>query len=461
MRVIICGAGQVGSTIARQLASEDIDVTVIDSVPELAQRVDESYDVRGLVGFASHPEALERAGARDADMLIAVTRSDEVNMVACQIAQAHFRIKRRIARIRHPGYRQIWEGLYPPGANPVDVVISPELEVARGIARRLQVPGAFDMVPLADGKVLILGIHCTQSCPLTGTPLRVLRQKYDDLNVVVLAILRQGGQAIVPRGDDSINVGDDVYLVTETRQLREVLSAYGHHERIARRVVIVGGGNVGFNLARSLAGDSSLIALKVIEHQKERAEYISRELGNDAVVLHGDVLERETLEEANIRAADTIIAVTNDDETNIFASVMAKREGCRRAITLVNKAAYEPMMPALGIDAVVSPRTITISTILRQVRHRSISALYTPREDFGEVIEAEALPGSRLVSDELRNLGLPKGMLLGAIIRHGDIIIPNGTTRPLPGDRIIAMVSHGAVHDMEKLLAGDTTNPQG
>jgi trk system potassium uptake protein len=454
MRVIICGAGQVGSTIAAHLASEGIDVTVIDIAPEVAQRADESYDVRGMVGHAAHPEVLDRAGARGADMLIAVTGSDEVNIVACQIADAMFGVGRRIARLRHPGYHQVWRKLGEDGRGPIDVVISPELEVARSIARRLKVPGAFDMVPLADGKVHIAGVHCAETCPLTGTPLRELRQRFANLNVVVLAIVRKSGEAVIPRGGDRILPGDDVYLVAETGQLDEVLGAYGHHETAARRIVIVGGGNVGFHLACQLAREAPQISLKMIEQKKERADFVSRELDNAAVVLQGDVLEKETLEEANIRAADTIVAVTNDDETNIFASVMAKREGCPRAITLVNKAAYAPMLPALGIDGVVSPRSVTISSILRHVRHHAIAALYTPREDFGEVIEVEALEGSRLVSGPIQEIGLPKDMLIGAIIREGEVIIPTGRDRVRPGDHIIAIVAHGAIREAERLIAG-------
>jgi trk system potassium uptake protein TrkA len=460
MRVIICGAGQVGSTIAGHLASEGIDVTVLDLVPEVAQKADESYDVRGMVGHASHPEVLERAGARGADMLIAVTASDEVNIVACQIADAMFGVRRRIARLRHPGYHDMWRRMRQAGRTPIDVVISPELEVARGIARRLKVPGAFDMVPLAEGKVQIAGVHCAETCPLLNAPLRELRRRFEKLNVVVLAIVRKTGEAVIPRGNDRILPGDDVYLVTESAQLEEVLSAYGHHEVAPRRIVIVGGGNVGFHLARQVAREAPQMSLKIIEQRKERADFVSRELGNAAVVLHGDVLDKEMIGEANIRAADTLVAVTNDDETNIFASVMAKREGCLRAITLVNKAAYAPMLPALGIDGVVSPRAITISSILRHVRHHSIAALYTPREDFGEVIEVEAQEGSRLVSGRIQDIGIPKNILIGAIVRNGEIIIPTGVAQAQPGDHIVAMVGHGAIREAERMIAGDGSGRQ-
>lgn len=455
MRVIVCGAGQVGSTIARHLAIEGIDVTVIDSSPEQARRVDESYDVRGLVGHASHPEVLERAGAQDADMLIAVTRSDEVNMVACQVAYSLFNVRRRIARVRHSGYLERSRlGLYASDQMPIDVIISPEIEVASGIERRLRTPGAFDTVPLAEGRVQLLGIHCNSgACSLVGHPLSELKALLPDAGLVILAVVRNG-MAFVPHGQDRIERGDDVYVVTDTRQADRIMRFLGHEEEVARRVIIVGGGNVGLNLAKRLARSAPATSLRIIEHSRERAELVSQELGESAVVLHGDALDRETLVEANVEDAETIIAVTNDDETNIFASVLAKREGCARAITLVNKSSYEPLLPTLGIDTVVAPNTITISSILRHVRHRSVSALYTLREGFGEVIEATAQASSRLAGGRIRDVGVPEGMLIGAIVRGDQVIIPTTSTAIEAGDRVIALVTYRALRKAEALLAG-------
>jgi trk system potassium uptake protein len=454
MRVIVCGAGQVGSTIARHLATEGIDVTVVDISPNQARRADESYDVRGMVGHASHPEALERAGARDADMLIAVTRSDEVNMVACQVAYSLFNVRRRIARVRHYGYLEpIWKGLYASDQLPIDVIISPEVEVANGIVRRLRTPGAFDTVSLADGRVHLLGVHCnTGACSLVGRRMKELSSSGGS-GIVIGAIVRSG-EAFVPRGEDQVQQGDDVYVITERSHIDRVMAFLGHEEQVARRIVIVGGGNVGLNLASRIARSASPVSLKVIEHSRERAEFISRELGDAAVVLQGDALDKDVLIEANVQSAETIIAVTNDDETNIFASVLAKREGCTRAITLVNKTSYEHVLPALGIDAVVSPSAITISTILRHVRHRSISALYTLREGFGEVIQATAQEGSRLVKGTLRDALLPDGMLIGAIVRNDEVIIPTSSTRVQPGDSIIAVVAYRVLRKAEAILAG-------
>jgi trk system potassium uptake protein TrkA len=457
MKVIVCGAGQVGSAIARHLATEGIDVTVIDSSPDQARLIDESYDVRGMVGHASHPEVLERAGAHNADMLIAVTHSDEVNMVACQVAYSLFNVGRRIARLRHSGYLEhSRRGLYGHDQLPIDVIISPEIEVAGGIERRLKTPGAFDTVPLAEGRVQLLGIHCnTGSCSLLGHPLGDLPKLLPDAGLVVVAIVRDG-HARVPRSHDRIVRGDDIYIVAETQRVDRIMRFFGHEEEVARRVIIVGGGNVGLNLAKRIIQSSPATALRIIEHSRERAEFVSQELGEAAIVLHGDALDKETLTEANVRAAETIIAVTNDDETNIFASVLAKREGCTRAITLVNKSSYEPLLPALGIDAVVTPNAITISSILRHVRHRSVSAVYTLRQEFGEIIEATAQQGSRLVSGKLGHVGLPPGMLIGAVVRGDDVIIPTTETTVHPGDNVIALVTYHDLRKGEAMLVGPT-----
>jgi trk system potassium uptake protein TrkA len=332
------------------------------------------------------------------------------------------------------------------------------VEVASGIERRLKTPGAFDTVPLAEGRVQLLGIHCnTGTCAIVGHPLRDLPTLLPDVGFVVLAIVR-AGVAIVPKGQDRIERGDDVYVVAQADHVQPIMRFFGHEEEVARRVVIIGGGNVGLNLAKRIVQSAPGTALRIIEHSRERAEFIARELGESAIVLHGDALDKEVLTEANIGAAQTVIAVTNDDENNIFASVLAKRAGCARAITLVNKSSYEPLLPVLGIDAVVTPNAITISSILRHVRHRSVSALYTLREDFGEVIEATAQEGSPLVSGPLSTVGLPPGMLIGAIVRKDDVVIPGRDTLVQPGDRVIALVTYKDLRRAEALLAGSASD---
>ena len=453
MRVIICGAGQVGTTIARLLATEGFSVTVIDNDPEQVRRVDESHDVRGVVGYASHPEALRKANAQDADMLIAVTRSDEVNMAACQVAYSLFGVKRRIARLRHSGYLdQDKSGLYAAEHMPIDVVISPEIEIAKGITRRLATPGAFDMVPMASGQVELLGIHVEDSrIPIVKERIGDLGKDEQFHGMSIVALVRKG-RCFVPDSQDRVTVGDDVYVLARRGEVDDVVTAFGHRERVAKKLIIVGAGNVGLNLAKTVRRRSPLVDIKLIERDEARAEHVAAELGGAVVVLHGDGLDRSLLDEAQAASTDTLVAVTNDDETNIFASVLARQAGCKRAITLVNKRSYETVLPALGLNTVVSPSAVTISTVLRHVRHSSVTALYTLREDFGEVIEAEIPEGSRLLRRPLGQLGLPVGMKIGAVIREKEVVFPQPDMQLQPGDTVIALVTYSYLKLAEALL---------
>ncbi|HYG88320.1 MAG TPA: Trk system potassium transporter TrkA [Azospirillum sp.] len=453
MKVIICGAGQVGASIARHLSQENNDVTVIDTSTELAQRMDESHDVRGMVGHASHPEVLSQAGAADADMLIAVTHSDEVNMVACQVAHSVFGVPVRIARIRQHAYlKPEWKALFAEQHLPISVIISPEIEVARGIARRLRLPGAFDMVPLAGGKVHLVGVHLTSTSPLLDTPLRQLTERFSDLRALVVAVFREG-RGFVPGAGDALRLGDDIHFVARTSDIDKVVAIAGHTETVGQRLVIVGGGNIGFNLARIIEQEMPGVSLKLVENNPARAELISRSLGSGTVVLNGDGLDREVLEEAHVHRAETIVAVTNDDETNVFASLLAKQAGCQRVITLLNKTSYETIVAALGINVVVSPGAVTVSSILRHVRRGRVAAVHTIGMGFGEVIEAEALETSRLVSGPIGTLGLPHGMMVGALVRGDEVIIPTSQTTIRPHDRVIVMATANLVKKVERMFA--------
>jgi trk system potassium uptake protein TrkA len=452
MKVIVCGAGQVGFSIARYLALEDNDVIVIDQSPELIRRISDTVDVQGLVGHASHPDVLERAGAKDADMIIAVTYADEVNMVACQVAHSLFQVPKKIARVRHQSYLQpIWANLFSRDHMPIDVIISPEIEVARAVIRRLQVPGAFEMIPMADGRVKLIGVRCADDCPLVRTPLRQLTQLFPDLNIVVVGLVRDS-KAIIPNADDQMMPGDEVYFVVESEQSTRAMAAFGHEEPEARRLLILGGGNIGLFLAEEIERGLGWINTKVIENNPKRAELVAGRLSR-TIVLQGDVLDAEILEEANVAATDTVVAVTNDDETNILASLLAKRYGSSRAITLINKATYEPLITTLGIDVVVSPRNITVSTILQHVRRGRIHAVHTLREEFGELIEAEAMETSPLVGLPLNAAKLPSSVLVGALVRDGQVIIPRGNTVIQAKDRVVLFAAKDAIRSVEKMFS--------
>lgn len=452
MKVIVCGAGQVGSNIAKYLASEGNHVTVIDQSPELIQKISDTLDVQAMVGFASHPNVLEAAGAADADMLIAVTLADEVNMVACQVGASLFRVPTKIARVRHQSYLQpIWADLFSREHLPIDVIISPEIEVARAVSRRMQVPGAFDMIPLADGLVKVIGVVCSQNCPIINTPLRQLTGLFPDLAIEVVAIIR-GDRQFIPTGNDQMLPGDEVYFVADTNHVSRAMAAFGHEEREARRVIIVGGGNIGLCLAEEIEQNHPGVSARIIEIDRRRATIVAQKLKR-TMVLHGDALDPSILDEANVGAAETVVAVSNSDEGNILASLLAKRNGCQRAITLINKTTFQPLVQPLGIDAVVSPRSITVSSILQHVRRGRIKAVHSLRENFAEVIEAEALETSTLINTPLKDIRLPQGIIVGAIVRAGKVIIPRPSTVIKPNDRVIILAEVGQVKKVEKMFA--------
>ncbi|MDR3439462.1 Trk system potassium transporter TrkA [Telmatospirillum sp.] len=452
MKVIVCGAGQVGFNIARYLSNEDNDVTVIDQRSDLIRKMSDTLDVQCVLGHASHPPVLEQAGAADADMIIAVTAADEVNMVACQVAHSLFNVPTTIARVRSQSYLQpIWSNLFGPDHLPIDVIISPEIEVARSITRRLLVPGAIEVIPLAGDKVRLIGVRCTEDTPLVNTPLRQLTVLFPDLNIVVVGIVRDG-KAIVPTAEDQMLAGDEVMFVVDTLHIGRAMTAFGHEEPEARSVVIFGGGNIGQFLAQQIAGLPNGCTVKVIEADRERAELVAKNLP-DSLVLNGDVLDSAMLEEANVGAAETVVAVTNDDETNILSALLAKRHGAKRVMALVNKTDYAPLMSNLGIDVVISPRAITVSNILQHVRRGRIHSVHSIHEGFGELIEADAMETSSLVGKPLKEIKLPNGVLLGAVVRNDKVISPRGTTVVQSGDRVVLFAATDAVKKVEKMFS--------
>lgn len=451
MKVIICGAGQVGYSIAQYLAHEDNNITVIDQSPELIQRINESLDVRAIQGHASYPDVLEQAGASNADLLVAVTRSDEVNMVAAQVAHSIFQIPTKIARIRAQNYlAPHWAEMFTRNHLPIDVIISPEKEVAHAISDGLHVPGAFDVIPLASKKVSVVGVICDDSCPVINTPLRQLGTLFPDLHMTVMAIIRNG-RPFTPAGTDQMFPGDQVYLVGETRQLKRIMSAFGHEEAEARKIIIAGGGNIGLFLGQELNRDFTAVTVKFIEWSRERARQLAVQLPG-STVLHGDALDKEILLEANIRKAETYVAVTNDDEVNILSALLAKRYGCRKVISLVNSVSYEPLISSLGIDTVVNPRTITVSRILQHVRRGRIFSVHTLGEGFGEVIEAEALESCAFIGRPIQKLDLPDETVIGAIVRRNEVIFPRGQTAIQAGDRLILLAPAREISRIERML---------
>ena len=451
MKVIVCGAGQVGFGIAERLAAEQNDVTVVDSSPVLIQTITDSLDVQGIVGYGSHPDVLHRAGAEDADMIIAVTFADEVNMMACQVAHSLFNIPTKIARIRAQSYLEpVWANLFSRDNLPIDVIISPEMAVGQMVLRRLSLPGAFETINFVNDQVIAMGIACEEDCPVVNTPLEQLTELFPDLAAVVVGVVRDG-RVFVPHSSDQMLVGDEVYVVAERAQAERTLGIFGHDEKEARRIVIAGGGNVGFYVARKLEELQSRTQVKVIEGSRDRAVLIADGL-RKAVILNGNALEVELLREAGIDETEAFVALTNDDKVNILASLMAKQEGAGRVLSLVSNSDYAPMLKSLGIDAHISPRGTTISAILQHVRRGRIRGVHSIQNGSAEVLEAEALETATLVGKPLREANLPDGMRIGAIVRSNQVIIPDGDTEVRPRDRIVIFALADRVREVEHMF---------
>ncbi|MBX9977292.1 MAG: Trk system potassium transporter TrkA, partial [Alphaproteobacteria bacterium] len=388
MKVIVLGAGQVGYSIARYLSSEDNDVSVIDNSPDLLKKIGDSMDIQPIVGHASHPNVLEEAGAAHADLMIAVTGSDEVNIVACEVANALFNVKTKIARIRSQNYiSPYFAHLFSQKHIAIDHIISPELEIAKSISRSIRVMGAFNVISLIEDKIKCIGIRCTQRAPILNTPLRLLPTSFPNLPMAVLCITR-GDKVFIPDGDDQILVGDEVYMLVEAEHLPDITAAYGFSDGDGRRILLTGAGNIGLSLAKELEQQPGIIC-KVIERSPVYAERAAREL-QYSEVLCGDGLSFDVLKEANAAATETAVCVTDDDKVNVLAALLAKRQGAKRSMALLNNMSYASFVSSLGIDAIINPKSITVSTILQHIRQGRIRAIYAIRNDFAELIDAEA-----------------------------------------------------------------------
>ncbi|GAA6165183.1 Trk system potassium transporter TrkA [Pelagimonas sp. KU-00592-HH] len=451
MKVIICGAGQVGWQIARHLSSEKNDVTVVDNNPDLVRRATDTLDVQGIAGFASYPDVLDKAGARDADMIIAATYSDEVNMVTCQVAHSVFAIPRKIARLRSQSYLDaIYSDLYRRDHMPIDVVISPEMEVAEAALKRLSAPAAFDTETFLDGRVQMFGVTLDEDCPVVNTPLRQLTDLFSTLRAVVVGVRREG-TLFAPEPADQLFVGDEIYVFTFAEDVVRTLEVFGKTQKKQERVLLVGGGNVGLTVAQKLEASTDRIRAKVIERSRKVAE-VAAEALERTIVLHGDGLDAGLLSEAGVDRADAVLAVTDDDKVNLLTAVRAKSRGCQMAIALINDPTLVPLMGPLGIDAYINPRATTVSSILRHIRHGRVRDVYSIGDAEAEIIEAEVLSTSPIAGKQIRDIEFPEGVLVGAVQKGDEIIKPKGGTRIDEGD-VIALFSMAAdVPEVERLM---------
>ena len=454
MKVIICGAGQVGWQIARHLSGERNDVTVIDSNADLIHRATDTLDVKGITGFASYPDVLERAGAEDADMLIAATHSDEVNMVTCQVAHSIFTVPRKIARLRAQSYLSaVRADLYRRDHLPIDIVISPEREVADAALRRLRAPEAFDVEEFIDGKAQFIGLQLDADCPVLDTPLRQLSELFSTLRAVVVGVRRARSRALfAPEANDQLQAGDQIYVLCNSTDLVRTQEIFGKKVRKQERVVIIGGGNVGLAVAEALEAAPERIRAKMIERSRKCAERAAEALER-TIVLSGDGLDVEILREAGIERADAVLTVTDDDKTNMLAAVRARAAGCSKTIALINDPTMVPLLEPLGIDAYVNPRQTTVSSILRHVRHGRVRNVYSVGDAEAEVIEAQVMSTSPLTGNLIRDVDFPEGALVGVIGKpDGRVIRPGGSTRVEEGDVVVIFALSEDVPEVERLL---------
>ena len=458
MNIIICGAGRVGFTIAKILSEQGHSITVIDQSSEDIQKIDDTLDVKSIVGKGTYPSILEKANATDADMIIAVTRNDEINMLICQIAFSIFNVPKKIARIRSQDYlNPKFTKVYNKENLPIDVIISPEIEIAKSLQRKLEAPGALDNVPFANNKIRLLEILIDASCPIKDIKLNELTKKFPKLNSNIMGVIRDEKFVLLKKTDVMLK-DDKAYVIINASQMNETLAAFGHTEKISNKILIIGGGNIGFNLAKNLEESFDSARVKIIEKDKERAELIASQL-NNTIVINGDALDEEVLLEANLEEVQTVLALTNDDEDNLMVSVLVEKFAKdndelsdKRTMALINKPNYSLLQTSLKIDDFIDPRMNTVSSILKHIHKGTIENAYSILNGEYEIIEAEIIETSELVNKELKNSNLPDEIRIGAILRGDEVIIPRSNFVFKKQDIVVLLAKKDFLHVVENMF---------
>jgi len=450
MKIIILGAGQVGSSLASNLAHEDNDITLVDENLRVLQELQDRLDLRTVAGHASSPEVLARAGAEDADMIIAVTNSDETNMVACQVAYTIFHTPTKIARVRSLDYLK-HKKLFTQEALPIDVIISPEQLVTTYVQRLIEHPGALQVLDFAGGKVRLVSVKAYYGGPLVGHELKNIRDHIPKAEARVAAIFRRG-KAIIPNGETIIEADDEVFFIAAKEDIRAVMSELRKLDKPIRRVILAGGGNIGKRLAQALDHNYQV---KIIERNVDRARVLSEELER-TIVLLGDAADEELLLEENIENTDVFCAITDDDEANILSAMLAKRLGARKVMSLINRAAYVDLVQSSIIDIAISPQQATIGSLLAHVRRGDVVVVHSLRRGACEAIEAVAhgdRDSSKVVDRSIGDIKLPKGTTIGAVVRGEEVIVAHHDTVIKSGDHVILfLVDKSKVREVEKLF---------
>jgi len=447
LKVVIVGAGEVGFHIASRLSHENKDVVVIDKDSDAIRRISDNIDVQVIVGSGSSPVSLEDAGIKEAEILLAVTNSDETNLVACLVANIISPYTKKLARVRDADFDK-YHATFRDHAPHIDTLINPEIEVVKTIDRLMNMPGAVDVGKFADGRVKFIGINLDKEARLAGSRLHEIPAMLGKPGPLIAAVIRDE-ELIIPSGDDRLLPGDLVYFISEDDKLMDTLAIFDKHAEPVSRVLIVGGGRIGLRLATLL--DDKPVYTKIIEKNPDRCAKLAEKL-NKVVVLHGDGSDQRLLNEENIQETDFVITLTDDEEINILASLLAKKLGARKTITKISKFSYFPLMSMIGIEQVVSPRLSAINTILQHIRRGKILSSLSIKGEQAEFMEAVALETSEIVGRPLKNISFPKGSLVASIIRNDNIIIPSGDSVIEPDDRIIIFATRQAIPKIEKIL---------
>ena len=458
MNIIICGAGRVGFTIAKLLSEQSHSITIIDQSSEDIQKIDDALDVKAIVGKATYPSILEKANASEADMIIAVTRNDEINMLICQISFSIFNIPKKIARIRSQDYlNPKFTKVYNKENLPIDVIISPELEIAKSLQRKLESPGTLNNVHFAEDKISLLEILIKNDCPLINIKLNEITKKFPKLNANIMGVIRND-KFLILKKNDVMQKNDKAYVIINTSQMSDTLIAFGHNEKTSNKILIIGGGNIGFNLAKNLEETFESARVKIIEKNKERAEFLANEL-NNTIIINGNGLDEDVLSEANLDEVETVLALTNDDEDNLMVSVLVekftrdeKTLEDKRTMALINKPNYSLLQSSLKIDDLIDPRMNTVSSILKHVHKGTIETAYTILNGEYEVIEAEIIETSELINKELKNSDLPEDLRIGAVLRKSEVIIPRSNFIFKKDDRVVFLAKKDLIPIVENMF---------
>ena len=455
MNIIICGAGEVGFSLAKYLSSDNMNVTLIDESIDRLEKISATIEVRTLVGKSYNPEILSQANIEEAELLISVTESDETNILTCEISKILFQIPTTIARIKEKEFlNNKWSELFSAKGFKVDYIISPEDEVASMLARLVAVSGAHDLISFAEDKVRLIGFKLDSDCPVLQTPLRELTELFPNLNTKIVLLVRNE-ETIIPKKTEELQEGDDIYLLSDSNNIKRVLNVFGKKIIKSRRVIIIGAGIIALNIAKILEINEPDSSITIIENNKERAERAAIQL-EKANVLLGDAVESEIIQEAEISKADIVFSVTNSDEINTLVSTLSKKAGAKNCYSLLNGDKYLPVISLMDIDGIISPKELTVSKVLKYIRRADVTDVYELQAGKAEIIEFFVKEGSKLVGLPLKEAKLPENTIIGAVVRNNMAMSPTGETIIETGDKVVMCLLHEAIHKFEDFLSDDT-----